>query len=834
MAAISTMSEYLEGGLSSEQAEELLRVGGPNELPRGDEESWFARIARQLREPMALLLIVAALVSGFALDEIIDGVAILAIVVVNAAIGFFQETRAARALEALRDLQTPIARVVRDGSPRSIPAADVVVGDRLILAGGDRVAADGELTEAVALEVDESLLTGESLPIEKSVLEDPALYAGTFVTAGMGSLEVLATGSNTRMAAIAAKLDSEKPATPLQAELRALSWWLGAIAIAAAALVFALVAVSSSEHFLEDAFLAAISIAVAAVPEGLATVVTVALALGVRRMAGRGAIVRHLPSVETLGATTVIATDKTGTLTENRMRVALAVDAGGAPAVGDIHAELVRAVAACNDAALDPPSGDPMEVALLIWAEVRRPPARLKTFPFDPRRKAMSTVHAAPSGFVVYTKGAPEQILARSTRFLAPDRVTRTFTQEDRARLGELVELGAKTGMRMLAVAERAFEQMPGSASDAEVDLVLIGFVGLRDPLRPQARTAVETARAAGVQVVMVTGDHPGTAQWVAEEVGISTSPGSSVTPDGRAATPTVYARVSPEEKLELVRSLQERGEVVAVTGDGVNDGPALRGANIGIAMGQRGTDVARAASDIVITDDNLETIVHAISEGRSIYDNVRRVVQYLVAANLSEILVVVIGLLVFPDLIPPLLPLQLLWINLVTDGFPALALGVDPASPSAMRRGPRRLGSRLMGPRGLTTVGVRASVFAASCLAAVAALRWMGHDGADASRTALFVALALSQLIYSFVVRRPAIGPWGGRDAEHRMPVNPWLICAFVLGMLLVVVPVSTPGLQDVFGLADFTLAAWSVSIAAAVVPNLLIVGLEPPSRRA
>lgn len=838
-ATVARVAQAQLKGLSSAQAVAMLHRAGPNRLPAPAKERLTARILRQIREPMALLLLGAATISVFALGEMVDGLAIAAIVVLNASIGLFQETKAEHALEALRDLQTPVARVLRDGISRSVPAAEVVIGDVVLLAGGDSVAADGDLIEAVSLEVDESLLTGESLPVAKTPSGDAGLYAGTYVTAGTGVLQVRATGSGTRLASIAAGLETDKPVTPLQTELHRVSIWLGAIALVAAGIVFMLVATSGGEHVLEDALLTAISVAVAAVPEGLATVVTVALALGVGRMAGRGAIVRHLPSVETLGATTVIATDKTGTLTENRMRVAVSLDATGMPASGETHTELATAVAACNDATLEPPSGDPLEIALLEWAASRGPVERLSTVPFDSERKMMSTIHVCTDGFIVYTKGAPEQVLKRSTRYQDPSGDSRPLEPDDRAEAASIVSRAAETGVRMLAVAKRLISEPPASPDEAETDLTLIGFVGLRDPVRAEASEAVATAQRAGVEVVMVTGDHPGTAQWVASEVGIAAGSRTlSIDPFYEGILPgrSVYARVSPEDKIALVRALQANGEVVAVTGDGVNDGPALRGANIGIAMGKRGTDVARAASDLVITDDNLGTIVHAIREGRSIYDNIRRVVQYLLAANLSEILVVVVGLVMFPELAPPLLPLQLLWINLVTDGLPALALGVDPVDPLAMQRGPRALRSRLLGVRGLTTIGVRAAVFATSCLGAVAAARWVWHADVVQSRTVLFISLALGQLIYSFVVRRPAISVL---DHDHtptssRLRSNPWLVGAAVVGIAMLALPLLIPVLRDVFGVQ--LLVGWGMllALAAAVVPNLLIVAVEPPSRRA
>ncbi|HXF72571.1 MAG TPA: HAD-IC family P-type ATPase, partial [Actinomycetota bacterium] len=686
-------------GLSEEEARARLARHGPNELPPPARTPWPLRVLRLLGEPMSVLLLAAAVVDALGLREPVDASAIVAIVVLNTVIAFLQEGKAAEALEALRRMESPRARVLRDGVARELPAREVVPGDVVLLSAGDRVPADLRLVEATLLEVDESLLTGESLPVPKSpgapegagLSERPATaFSGTIVTRGAARGVVVATGPATELGRIAERLRAREPMTPLQRELRGLTFRLGSMAVVVATGVFVLFAARAglSGEGLQRAFLAAVALAVAAVPEGLATVVTVALALGVRRMAARGAIVRRLAAVETLGAATAILTDKTGTLTENRMRLEAAAAAARPPGEFAALPPTVRAAAErvavlCNDAELDPPSGDPLDVALLEAAgtegvrRLRGTHARLAALPFEADRRRMTVVVRGPDGTVaLLVKGAPEAVLDRCALAAGPAGDV-PLGPGERRRLQELAGDLAATGMRILALADRTLPGRPDDLEGAERDLRLVALVGLRDPIRPQARAAVEEARRAGIRVAMVTGDHPGTAAAIAREVGLLEGEGGVRTgaelleaglPEDPLAVP-VYARVDPDQKLALVEALQRGGHVVAVTGDGVNDAPALRRAEIGVAMGRRGTDVAREAADMVITDDDLATIVHAVREGRGIYDNIRKVVEYLVGGNLSEIAVVVGALALFPALGVPLLPLQLLWINLLTDG---------------------------------------------------------------------------------------------------------------------------------------------------------------------
>jgi Ca2+-transporting ATPase len=829
-------------GLDPIEAEARLGRFGPNELPPPHRERWPARLLRQLRDPMALLLMAAAAVSGVALHELGSAIAIAAIVVLNAAIGLVQEGKAAHALEALRAMETPMARVVRGGQPLGIPAREVVQGDAVLLAAGDRVPADIHLAHAVALEVDESLLTGESLPVAKHAEAEPAGglreaqstgYAGTLVTRGTATGVAVATGPSTELGRIAASLSEPPAATPLQKELSRVSGRLGTIAIVIAGAVFGLTLfrVGVTGEGFQQSFLTAVALAVAAVPEGLATVVTVALALGVRRMAARGAIVRRLPAVETLGSTTVILTDKTGTLTENRMRLECVAIPARDPVppegLGPMAARQVAEVAVlCNDATLEPPGGDPLEVALLAGMgsrtdELRSSYPRLAAVPFDSERRRMATVHRAPSsGFLLLVKGAPETVIELATQVMLENGGVAPLSEGSRQRLLELAADMAEGGMRVLALARRPLDDLPPVPEEAERDLTLVGLAGLRDPVRPEAPATAAEARSAGIRLVMVTGDHAGTATAVAREVrlregDIEVVTGADLDASGPQADPAavgVYARVDPHQKLALVQALKDHGQVVAVTGDGVNDAPALRRADIGVAMGRSGSDVAREAADMVVTDDNLATLVAAVREGRAIYDNIRKVVDYLVAGNLSEILVVLASLLLFPGLGIPLLPLQLLWVNLLTDGLPAIALGLDAPDPTLMARPPRRREDRMLGPGHIGVLAGRALLIATASVAGLAIARFAWGQSWEAARSVMFTVLVVAHLVYAYGVRRPGTGR------------NLWLVGAVGAGIALQLLVVGWPLAHALFGTRSATLGDWVLVAVAGSVPLLLM----------
>jgi len=842
-----------ERGLEPDEARARLARSGPNELSPPRNTPLGIRLIRQVAEPMALLLIIAAAVAGFGLRERLDAGAILAIVVLNAIIGMVEEGKAARALESLRAMETPTAKLIRGGAILVPDSRDVVPGDLLLLSAGDRVPADVRLVSASSLEVDESLLTGESLPVQKHpdrlALPDAGLgdrpcvaHSGTHVVRGAGSAIAYATGPDTEIGGIAAQLARREPPTPLQRELRALTTRLGAIAAAIAALVFGLTLLHMgiTPQSIERSFLAAVALAVAAVPEGLATVVTVALALGVRRMAGRGAIVRRLPAVETLGSTTVILTDKTGTLTANSLDLATVAFVGAGPvAPADLAPDLMDQVEEvailCNDATLEPPSGDPVDLALLEVsgpsrvAALREGSPRLAAVPFDSERRRMTTLHRGTDGNIVLVKGAPEIVLERCRDAIRNDGDRAELDGATRDGLAALAEHLGLRGMRMLALARGDVGNEPLDA--AEHDLTLIAMVGLSDPIRPEAQGAVAEAAAAGVRLIMVTGDHPGTATAIADEVGLAGSQvrtGADLHRDGLPTDPLdvrVYARVEPDQKLSLVETLQERGHVVAVTGDGVNDAPALRRADIGVAMGRTGSDVAREAADMVVTDDNLATIVAAVREGRGIYDNIRKVVDYLVAGNLSEISVVVASLLLFPALGVPLLPLQLLWINLLTDGLPAIALGVDPADPAVMGRPPRRRDDRLLHARRIALLSSRGALIASSCVASLAIARFAWDEPWSHARSIMFTVLVTAHLLYAFAVR--------GDRSPRGLLQNGWLLVAVGVGLALQALIVVLPAARPLFRTASLTLREVALVAVLGIAPvAMMILGTRRPKR--
>jgi calcium-translocating P-type ATPase len=829
--------DHARDGLTADEAEARLDRIGPNEIPTGPRASWRRRFARQLLEPMSLLLIVASGVEGFGLGERLEAFAILSIVVLNAVIGTIQEGRAQRALDALRSMEPRFATVIRDGHRQRIELAGVVPGDVVVLVAGDRVPADVELLTANGLQVDESVLTGESLAVDKRVPtpagddEQGRASAGTVVTNGEGLGVVVATGASSALGRIAAELGEARAPTPLQRRLRRLTKTLGlaAVAIAGGVFVLTLVRLGTGEDQVRQAFLSAVALAVAAVPEGLPAVVTVVLALGVRRMAERGAIVRRLPAVETLGSSTVILTDKTGTLTENRMQVDRIVVTGEAPAraiVGSVPERFATAIVLGSDATLDPPTGDPLEVALLESvgeAEVRRIrdlQRRLGSLPFDASRRRTVTVNEGIGGAIAVLKGAPEVVLGASVD--AVDREGGRGPLAGDAVLSSAEDL-ATSGSRVIAFAIREGPDVdPGRPP--EEGFTFLGLVGLRDPVRAEAAPAIADAASAGIRIVMVTGDHAGTAASVSREVGL-------LTPDGRVlegqqlgeadtAEVSVFARVKPEDKLAIVRALQERGEVVAVTGDGVNDAPALRQADIGVAMGRTGSDVAREAADMVITDDDLGTIVHAVEEGRRLVRNIRNVIDYLVAGNLSEVAVVVTVLLLFPDAGATLTPLQILWINLLTDGLPAVALGVEAGSGA---RTDRVDTSSLLSWRRARMLAVRGMLIALMSVGTFVIVRF-GYDRSfEAARTAMFTVLVLSHLLYAFAVYLDR--PGGTRAPLRSLLAARGVLIAVGIGIVLQLVVVALPLLHNVFDTTSLTGAGWLLCLSAAVVAPIGIL---------
>jgi Ca2+-transporting ATPase len=722
-------------GLSEEDAARRLAEYGRNEVATRRTVRLHTRVVAQLWDPLIMVLL-GAVALTVAIGDHADSVVIALVIVVNTTVGVIQEVRADNAVAALSAMSAPNARVLRGGSEREVPAAEVVPGDVLALGEGDIVPADALLTQASALLLDESMLTGESVPVDKDLRSGRpgagTLSAGTVVVRGRGIATVTATGAASALGRIAALLEGRLEATPLQRRLAALGRVLAVTTLALCLLVFALGLIRGLAP--GTMAVTAISLAVAAVPESLPAVVTLALALGARRMAVRHAVVRRLPAVETLGSVTVLATDKTGTLTEGRMVVervwtpegAVDFKGTGYEPFGDVRVdgraaepaelrpaqELLTIAALCNDAALRPPEepsdgtrsrwtalGDPTEAALLTAAAkarceepgtLHRTHPRIDEAPFDSLRKRMSTLHGTPSGQVmVCLKGAPEAVLD-------PAVLDEPAQLLDRAR--DEAALLAARGYRVLAVACGERTEAPARAADAESELRLLGLAAINDPPKPAATATLAACRAAGITPVLITGDHPATARAIATRVGLlspDSEPGEVVTGQSLAAGAVddltavrVFARTDPQQKLDIIKAWRDRGDVTAMTGDGVNDGPALRQADIGVAMGRRGTEVARQSADLVLTDDELSTVVAAVEEGHRVYDNIRRFLVYGLAGGTAEILVMLVGPLLGLSL--PLRAGQILWINLLTHGLTGVAMGAEPVSLRAMHRPPR------------------------------------------------------------------------------------------------------------------------------------------------
>ena len=740
---------------------------GPNR-PRLPRRPPYLRLAaKQLVDPLVLLLVAASAVS-IAIGDVGEGLAIFAVLVVNGVLGFWQEAAAERAILALSQSFAHLAVVVRDGQTHEIPAEEVVPGDLLLLAAGGRIAADGRVVDAHGLEGDEAALTGESLPVTKRTAPLPAstalaertsmVYAGSAVTRGRGRVLVCATGPETEIGQIEALAAGAKaPQTPLARRLARLARQMVIAGVAITALLATALLVRGEP--LHEAFLVGVAVAVAAVPEGLAATVTAALALGARAMARRGAIVRRLEAIETLGETSVICTDKTGTLTENSIRLAAL-----RPAAGVSEQDLVSAAVLASS--LDGMSAaDPIEQALvqaasergLSHSDVLGGRRVLHELPFDADRKRMTVIYDDAGTQRAYMKGAPEVVNARAE----PD-----------AALASVAEAWASEGFRVLSIASRP---ITGDLSEGEVEdgHELVGVVALHDPLRQTAAAAVAAAQAAGIRVLMLTGDHPATARTIGRALGLGDE--------------DIVARATPADKFALVEALQAAGDVVAVSGDGVNDAPALRRADVGVAMGRSGTEAAREAAAIVLTDDDFATIVAAVQEGRRIGDNIRTFVAFLLSANFGE--VVVFAVAIGAGLGVPLAVIQILLVNLVTDGLPALALARDPASSNTMRTLPRR-GAQLFDHWAWSALGVIGLLVGGATLAAFAA---GGGSGGVTAQTMAFATLALSELALVFALRSPRLHAW-------ELPRNGWLVASATASALVVAAVVYLPQAHDLF----------------------------------
>jgi P-type Ca2+ transporter type 2C len=833
-------------GLDEAQAERLRAEVGDNTIPAAARPSVLGRIVAQLRDPMIILLLGAAGLT-IILRDFADCTVIAVVVVLNTAVGVAQEIRAERAVEALSSLAAPVARVVRGGQVRMESAIRLVPGDVVLVEAGDVVPADLAVHSANRLQVDESALTGESVAVDKRSSDatpesstDATLLAGTVVTRGRASCRVTETGPRSTLGRIASLLTEQAPRpTPLQIRVAELGRVLALAAVILSAVVMASGLLRGRP--LSEMVLTAVSLAVAAVPESLPAVVTLALALGAMRMAHQAAVVRHLPAVETLGSVTVLATDKTGTLTEGRMRAervwlptrgrpthgraqptSLAVDElATASETGPELEDLLTAVVLCNDAVTAkaqgdmPRLGDPTELALLELAEqngidasaVRARFPRVAELPFDSTLKRMTTVHRGePGGWLVVAKGAPEVMLER------PGIVGGAVGEQARQAATDL----ARNGYRVLAVARgQATSPEP---SIAERDLVLIGLVAITDPPRDGAEEVVTQLKSAGVRLVLITGDHPGTARHIADRVGIEHGTGSVLTgadlesgvPHSRLRETSVFARVRPEHKLDIISAWQEQGDVVAMTGDGVNDGPALRRADIGVAMGKGGTEVARQAADLIITDDRLGTVAAAMREGRRIYANVRTFLWYALAGGLAEVLVMLLGPAV--GLAVPLVPAQILWINMLTHGLPGVAMGAEPADSGLMQEQPRSPQQFVLGGGLWRRIAWTGVVVALVTLA----VGWQASEAGRPWQTMVFLVLGLAQLGIAVALRRRRPAGSGRRLR--------FLDLAVASAVALQVAAVLVPPLQQLLGTETLSLADWLLVGVIAVIPGMAV----------
>ncbi len=910
-----------ERGLAGQEVERRQTELGPNELPEAPPPSLVKLFLSQFTSVIVWVLVGAAVISGL-LEDWLDAAAILAIVFLNGLLGFVQEFRAERSLAALRKMSVATARAVRDGIVLSIPARELVRGDLIVLEAGDRIPADARLIYTANFQAQEASLTGESTPVQKHAgviagTDVPLAertnmaFMGTVAVSGKARAFVVATALRTELGRVAAMIqkatEAERAETPLQRRLEQFGYTLLWLALGVVTVVFGLGYLRGEPPVLM--LLTAVSLAVAAVPEGLPAVVTITLALGVTRMVKRHALIRKLPAVETLGSATVICSDKTGTLTKNEMTVTRLFTGGrvfevtgeGYEPVGTIREtsspdslrltpyasplapdpspltpyplpptpppsphpspltpdpsplpaglrELLTAAVLCNGATLREENGtwqvfgDPTEGALLVVAA--KAALTIETLdqayhflgevPFDSERKMMTIVRRTPDGPVAYVKGAPDVLLRHCTHRLAMGGTTEPITESIRAGIVDANASFAHQALRVLAIAHRRLDREPDAyrAQELEDQLVFLGLAAMKDPLRPEAKAAVQACHDAGIRTVMITGDHKDTATAIAEELGGVEEPIQSLSgteldqlsDDELARTVehvTVYARVSAEHKLRIVKAWKARGAIVAMTGDGVNDAPAVKEADIGVAMGVTGTDVTKEAADMVVTDDNFASIAAAVEEGRGVFDNIRKTVHFLLSCNLSEVLVMLFAALLGLPL--PLLPIQILWMNLVTDGIPALALAVDPKAPDLMKRPPRRPEARLLDGGRLLAIGGEGLMLGLIALGAFSYSLYGLHQELDQARTVAFTVMVVAQLVHVFNCRSERLSLF-----QLGVGTNRALVWAFLLSLVVQVAVLTVPAAATVFKIASLPIEDWLLMGAMGVLPFLIMEAIK------
>lgn len=849
-------------GLAVPEAAGRLAADGPNKLEEPEKEPLTVRFFNQLKDPMTLVLLAAALVSGitafYAGESFADVIIILAVVAINAVLGVYQESKAEKAIEALQKMSASVSKVYRDGKVQSVKSEELVVGDVVLLEAGDAVPADGRILECASLKVEEAALTGESVPVEKqSEMDSQAagakdiplgdrknmVYMGGTVVYGRGTALVTATGMNTEMGKIAGALAvARENKTPLQKKLTQLSRTLSILVLGICVFIFLFSVIRAGSFHADvliDTFMVAVSLAVAAIPEGLATVVTIVLAIGVTNMSKKKAIIRKLTAVETLGCAQVICSDKTGTLTQNKMTVT--------EYAGSDEQLLAKAMALCNDARAEDgkeATGEPTEAALLNYAaslgisceKLAEEFKRIAEAPFDSQRKMMSTVHRnSDDGYIQYTKGAPDEVLKCCVSIWDNGSV-RPMEEQDRQSIETENKKMADKALRVLAAAYKESEYPPGDVSpDAlERDLVFIGLTGMIDPVRPEVKKAIRECRSAGIRPIMITGDHRDTAAAIAMELNIIESADQAVTGaeldemsegdfENRIEYYSVYARVRPEHKVRIVQAWQEKGKVTAMTGDGVNDAPSIKNADIGVGMGITGTDVTKNVADMVLADDNFATIVSAVKEGRRIYDNIRKSIQFLLASNLSEVVSVFVATLLGFVILKPV---HLLWINLITDCFPALALGMEEAERDIMERKPRDAKDSVFSGGLGTDVIYQGILIAALTLAAyfighrIESGIWEIAPSADGI-TMAFLTMSMTEIFHSFNMRSQRKSVFSLKGHNKVL----WGAMLFSLALTLLVIYV--PFLADAFGFEHISLTEYVIAVLLAflVIPAVEIV---------
>lgn len=848
-----------ESGLSSASVEERLLKYGQNKLDEGKKVTLLQRFLAQLKDPMTIILLVAAAVSGmtaiYSGESFADVIIILAVVIVNALLGVYQENKAEKAIEALQEMAAATSKVIRDGKQISLKSIDLVPGDIVVLEAGDAIPADGRIIESASLKIEEAALTGESVPVNKMIaalgLADEKdvplgdrknmVYMGSTVVYGRGRAIICNTGMSTEMGKIASALaNTEEGQTPLQKKLAQLGKTLSVLVLGICLFIFAFSLLRAGDFHMNvvlDTFMIAVSLAVAAIPEGLATVVTLVLSIGVTNMSKKNAVIRRLTAVETLGCAQVICSDKTGTLTQNKMTIV--------EHFGDVKL-LSYSLALCSDANLGESGsaeGEPTECALVNFAakegyikhEITKVLPRIAEAPFDSSRKMMSTIHKTEEGCIQYTKGAPDEVLKCCVSYEKDGKIL-PLTQEIRDAILIQNKQYADRALRVLSSAYKTHPELPGDCSPEalEKDLIFVGLVGMIDPIRPEVLGAIKECRTAGIRPVMITGDHRDTAVAIAMQLGIISDPTQAITGaqlneisdeeyEKTIGNYSVYARVQPEHKVRIVNTWRKNGFITAMTGDGVNDAPSIKAADIGVGMGITGTDVTKNVADMVLSDDNFATIVTAVGEGRRIYDNIRKSIQFLLASNMSEVLGIFAATIMGFTLLKPV---HLLWINLITDCFPALALGMEKGEPDLMERNPRS------SKKGIFADGLGVDVAYQGILVTVVVLAayFIGHfiesgvweiANSQDGMTMAFLTMSMAEIFHSYNMRSQRGSLFSLKSQ------NPYLLGAMGLSFILTTMVIYVPFLAKAFSFSPISLQEYFIAMALAfsVIPVVEII---------